>query len=128
MSNFEDTPLYKVCLEEAEYRMYEEQGLIESPRTKQLAQNLAWVLFDTCESWIDNEKIEDITKAFLFDYAHFDLTQILEDDDTPNGGISFENETLADFLDECDISYGATLEEVNKALKECGIKPVQGRI
>lgn len=49
----------------------------------------------------------------------------LEDDETPYGGTSFRGETVFDFLccfndDEFD-----SIEELNKALKECGIKPIK---
>lgn len=48
----------------------------------------------------------------------------LRDDDTETGGISFRGETLADFIEETDLGYGHSLDEVNKALKECGIMPI----
>lgn len=48
----------------------------------------------------------------------------LEDDATETGGISFIGETLDNFLDEVEIPYDAPLEEINKALSECGIMPV----
>lgn len=53
---------------------------------------------------------------------------LLEDDDTPIGGIAFQGETLEDFLaelandDNCQTIR--TIKDVNKALIECGIKPV----
>ena len=49
----------------------------------------------------------------------------LEDDNTtPYGGVSFSGETLKDFLDEAEINYSTNLEEINKALNECGIKQI----
>ena len=67
----------------------------------------------------------------------------LEDDDTPDGGIAYMGETLREFLFEVSDSFceddeiaeqiyeteditllNVTNEEVNKALKECGIKPI----
>src|SRR5699024_7418056 len=51
------------------------------------------------------------------------LNTVLEDDNTANGGVSFKGETLKNFLDETGISYSASMEEINNALIECGIKP-----
>lgn len=48
----------------------------------------------------------------------------LEDDATETGGISFIGETLDNFLDEIEMPYDTPLEEINKALSECGIMPV----
>lgn len=48
----------------------------------------------------------------------------LEDDATETGGISFIGETLDNFLDEIEMPYDSPLEEINKALSECGIMPV----
>lgn len=52
------------------------------------------------------------------------LNYLLEDDETATGGVAFAGETLKDFLEEADLNEDATLEEVNKALVECGIKPI----
>lgn len=49
---------------------------------------------------------------------------LLEDDDTPTGGVTFQGETLEDFLEELDCQTFRTIKDVNKALSECGIKPV----
>ena len=50
---------------------------------------------------------------------------VLEDDDTPTGGVAFQGETLEDFLEElADSDDIRTIKDVNKALVECGIKPV----
>lgn len=49
----------------------------------------------------------------------------LQDDDTPEGGISFEGYTLLDFLQELGDEEILTLEEVNEALIENGIKPIE---
>lgn len=50
---------------------------------------------------------------------------ILEDDDTPTDGISFQGETLEDFLEELtNCQTIQTIKDVNKALIECGIKPI----
>lgn len=53
---------------------------------------------------------------------------LLEDDDTPTGGVAFQGETLEDFLEELanndDCQTIQTIKDVNQALIECGIKPV----
>lgn len=50
---------------------------------------------------------------------------VLEDDDTPYGGTSFDGETLEDVLEEfADSENIRTIKDVNQALVECGIKPV----
>lgn len=53
------------------------------------------------------------------------LTTVLEDDNTPQGGTSYQGETLEEFLTEAGInSKDITLTEVNQLLQENGIKPV----
>ena len=47
----------------------------------------------------------------------------LDDDKTPYGGISYENETLHDFCTELGL-LEKSVAEINKALKETGIKPI----
>lgn len=50
------------------------------------------------------------------------LDYVLEDDDTPHGGIAFVGETVSDFIgDDSDIT---TIDELNEALRGCGIKPI----
>lgn len=49
---------------------------------------------------------------------------VLKDDGTPNGGVAEYGETLADFiLDGCSEEY--SLEDINKQLEMCGIKPLE---
>ena len=45
----------------------------------------------------------------------------LKDDNTEFGGISYIGETLGDFIAEVGIS---NIDDINKALKECGIEPI----
>lgn len=52
------------------------------------------------------------------------LNTILEDDATSTGGVDFYGETLRDFLLSVNVRGYIRLPEVNKMLKECGIKPV----
>lgn len=53
---------------------------------------------------------------------------LLEDDDTPTGGVAFQGETLEDFLEELanndDCQTIQTIKDINQVLIECGIKPV----
>ena len=50
----------------------------------------------------------------------------LEDDETENGGVSFDGETVRDFIADVsgDETKITTIDELNDALKQCGIKPV----
>lgn len=51
------------------------------------------------------------------------LDYVLEDDDSPYGGVAFLGETVSDFIgDDSDIT---TIKELNEALVECGIKPIK---
>lgn len=53
--------------------------------------------------------------------------QILEDDfSIESGGVSYEGETLRDFMKEVGLPLGETkLLDINKSLRECGIKEVK---
>ena len=48
----------------------------------------------------------------------------LHDDETETGGTAFLGETLYDFMMELQIPFSTPLEEINKGLVECGIKPI----
>ena len=50
---------------------------------------------------------------------------VLEDDDTPTGGVAFSGETVKDFAEGFD--GFSTLEELNEALEECGILPIKAK-
>lgn len=53
----------------------------------------------------------------------------LEDGEGPYGGVSFDGETLRDFVEECDIDPKEwSLKDINDALKDCGIKPISPSI
>lgn len=47
---------------------------------------------------------------------------ILEDDITDKGGIAYDGETLVDFMIENNIKPSDSFVDLNKKLKECGIK------
>ena len=49
---------------------------------------------------------------------------ILKDDDTELGGTARFGETLAEFMESAQIPYTASIEDIDNALIECGIKPV----
>lgn len=51
----------------------------------------------------------------------------LEDDESPYGGTSFMGETLRDFMHELDIPYNISLEDLNKELKDYGIKSLKAK-
>ena len=57
------------------------------------------------------------------------LKYVLEDDDTPTGGLDHAGETLGEFLagideDIYNLTADLTLSKINSLLKECGIKPI----
>lgn len=52
------------------------------------------------------------------------FTLLLEDDDTPYGGVEFAGETVSDFCETEDITECITPSKLNKILVECGIKPI----
>lgn len=52
------------------------------------------------------------------------LNYELEDDDTETGGVSFNGETVADFIGDADISEDDDLDTLNSALVSCGIRPI----
>lgn len=54
------------------------------------------------------------------DYLNYEL----EDDDTEVGGVSFNGETVEDFIGDTDLKPDDDLDTLNKALVSCGIRPV----
>lgn len=51
------------------------------------------------------------------------LDYVLEDDYTETGGIAFMGETVRDFIEDSDPEK-MSLEELNRDLVACGIKPM----
>lgn len=47
---------------------------------------------------------------------------ILEDDDTPWGGVAYCDETLGEFMDSVGLTKENTMNILNLILKNCGIK------
>ena len=46
----------------------------------------------------------------------------LKDDNTDTGGISHSEETLGEFMDECDINPEDDIICLSRALVECGVE------
>ena len=67
------------------------------------------------------ERLEDCLNVEVLELLDVEL----EDDETVEGGISFMGETLRDFMFELNIPYNISLEDLNKELKDCGIKPLK---
>lgn len=54
------------------------------------------------------------------------LNVVLEDDFTnPFRGLSFEGQTLGDFLEEVGAERETNMDKVNVMLKMCGISPIK---
>ena len=75
------------------------------------------------------KKVEESFKDLERDLGR-DFRKIkLEDDGSETGGIAFAGETLGDFLEnDLDDNYEFTLDELNKVLKDCGIKPLKKKV
>ncbi|BBD87457.1 hypothetical protein SA58113_p20013 (plasmid) [Staphylococcus argenteus] len=58
------------------------------------------------------------------DFRTIIFDTVLKDDSQKNGGKSYDNETLSDFLSETGISTDSMLGTINNALTECGILPI----
>lgn len=53
------------------------------------------------------------------------LNMELHDDNTDFGGVSFLGETVEDFIAETGFTKWDSVEELNKVLIQCGIKPIE---
>ncbi|MDN0189138.1 hypothetical protein FOC52_14180 (plasmid) [Staphylococcus cohnii] len=53
-----------------------------------------------------------------------DLNIVLKDDEKSNGGVAFVGETLLDFMNDLKPNERESIDDVNAALIECGIKPI----
>ena len=53
------------------------------------------------------------------------LNVVLEDDNTPFGGVSFHGQTLGEFLEEVGAERETNMDKVNEILKTCGISPIK---
>ncbi|HHP3964848.1 hypothetical protein ACIGHC_12565 [Staphylococcus saprophyticus] len=52
------------------------------------------------------------------------LNIVLKDDEKSNGGVAFAGETLLDFMNDLKPNERQSLDDVNAALIQCGIKPI----
>lgn len=52
------------------------------------------------------------------------LNIVLKDDEKSNGGVAFAGETLLDFMNDLKPNERQSLYDVNAALIECGINPI----
>lgn len=72
----------------------------------------------------------EFPKQFRYEYDIFIyynkiekyLDVVLEDDNTPNGGVSYQGQTLREFLDEIGVGQHISVPKANKILVENGIK------
>ncbi len=73
--------------------------------------------------------VTPVIKAVRHDYKVKDIyevfqNQIMEEDDTPYGGRSFDDETYGDFIEENDIDRNMSIGEFNQLLHSCGLKEI----
>lgn len=50
---------------------------------------------------------------------------ILRDDNTPYGGTAYIDETLGEFMDDIGLKENNSIEQLNMALKNCGIQTLE---
>lgn len=50
---------------------------------------------------------------------------ILQDDNTPYGGTAYIDETLGEFMDSIRLKGNNSIEQLNIALKNCGIQTLE---
>lgn len=62
--------------------------------------------------------LKELTAADYLDYE-------LEDDETDFGGTAFDVETVKDYILELEVEPSISIEELNKHLKNSGIKPIK---
>ncbi|MBE7352708.1 MULTISPECIES: hypothetical protein [Staphylococcus] len=70
---------------------------------------------------------EDVQNAYDVKLNIFSISPdkiVLIDDETSTGGISFNNETLDDFIQELSENEKSQLSSINNELIDCGIKPI----
>jgi hypothetical protein len=101
-----------------------EKGIVTANGIERFTNNKILHQFETYDK-IDDEVLENILLAvkenpLVVKMAH----TYLEDDESEFGGIAFVGESLLDFMLYINMSLTSTKEEINKALKECGIKPL----
>ena len=101
-----------------------EKGIVTAIGIERFTNNKILHQFETYEE-IDEEVLCNILEAVKKNPIVVKMAYTyLEDDESEYGGIAFMGETLLDFLLSIPMSLTSTKEEVNKALKECGIREI----
>lgn len=101
-----------------------EKGVVTEHGIERFTNNKILHEFESYDK-IDEEVLENILEAVKeHPLATTMRNVLLEDDETDFGGISFIGETLLDFMLSIPMPLTSTKEEIDKALKECGIKPL----
>lgn len=101
-----------------------EKGIVSEIGIERFTNNRILHQFETYEE-IDDEVLENILAAVKENPIVVKMANTyLEDDETDNGGISFIGETLLDFMLSIPMPLTSSNDEINKALKECGIMPI----
>ena len=153
--NESDKPKKKKALKEAHLLSNEDKDWLEKQGHSKKLDNKIKNFKPSGDVDNDENKLEDIAYKYFYDevgihngniekcysaWAHdkaLDLNNIddsseldaymdyeLEDDNTPYGGVSFDGEKVRDFIAEFEDEI-KTLDDLNKALKDCGIKPIR---
>lgn len=101
-----------------------EKGVVTAIGIERFTNNKILHQFETYDK-IDEDVLENILLAVKENPIVVKMAQTyLEDDESEFGGIAFMGETLLDFLLSIPMPLTSTKDEINKALKECGIKPL----
>ena len=120
------TKLYKDSPEDVKFYDYENEKAITSKDFLKKKLRLKENINKKGMRNMKFKRLKESTNKYSELKPYLDIE--LEDDGTPYGGVSFAGETLRDFLDEVtdeDEEYPSSLKEVNKILKDCGIKPIK---
>lgn len=78
---------------------------------------------DFMQSKAEIAKIKDFLDETRITAKDVEMVE-LRDDGSKTGGISFHGECVYDFLEENGLSPDISLNELNKALRECGIEEI----
>ena len=102
-----------------------EDGIVKEDGVERFTNNNILHQFESYDE-IDEDVLENILEAVKYNpIVHKMAITFLQDDETENGGISFIGETLLDFMLSIPMPLTSTKDEINKALKECGIMPIE---
>lgn len=81
-----------------------------------------WLTNDLAESKILKEDLSFFEKELGSNWRNIELK---DDVNSTEGGIAHEGETLGEFIDEVGTKHIKSLEDLNDALRVCGISPVE---